>query len=149
MKKLSSQLHTIVLPPPAAATTTTNGSDHDHDHDHDHDYAAPHEVDATTRESLTQTLHTHMLNYSPGHTWYSDVWKFCSPHPAVVTEKHIQQLENLSEALSLAINDIVERWWSDTEARFPERMPLEPVEEELLRVCSCLTWTLIKITDCM
>ncbi|KGO76100.1 hypothetical protein PITC_006430 [Penicillium italicum] len=36
-------------------------------------------------------------------------------------------------ALRLAIEDIIQRWWTDEEAQFPQRMPLEPGEEDLLR----------------
>lgn len=47
---------------------------------------------------------------------------------------HQEQGRKLHEALGLAIEDIIERWWTDEEARFPQRMPLEPQEEDLLRV---------------
>jgi hypothetical protein len=40
----------------------------------------------------------------------------------------------LHEALTAGITDIVERWWTDPEARFPERMPLEKQEKDLLKV---------------
>jgi hypothetical protein len=44
-------------------------------------------------------------------------------------------MELLHEALVEALKNIVPRWFSDVEARFPERMPLEKDEEELLKVC--------------
>ncbi|KAB8201772.1 IucC family-domain-containing protein [Aspergillus parasiticus] len=37
------------------------------------------------------------------------------------------------EALAIALNNIVERWWKDEEANFPNRMPLEPQAEDLHR----------------
>ncbi|KMU86017.1 hypothetical protein CIHG_03548 [Coccidioides immitis H538.4] len=46
---------------------------------------------------------------------------------------HYQNIQALHEALVLAITNIVERWWTDSVAKFPERMPLEPQEEDLLR----------------
>ncbi|CAG8195405.1 unnamed protein product [Penicillium salamii] len=55
------------------------------------------------------------------------------PHPLLITDKHQDTFEKLAKALDLAIQDIVERWWTDEEARFPLRMPLEPQEEGLLR----------------
>lgn len=56
------------------------------------------------------------------------------PHPVLITERHHEELSELHRALNLAIEDIIERWWSDEQAQFPQRMPLEPGEEELLRV---------------
>ncbi|OJJ32900.1 hypothetical protein ASPWEDRAFT_174330 [Aspergillus wentii DTO 134E9] len=116
MKKPSSNLHTIILP-------SKQGEQ----------YVHPTDSDPTTRQSLIETLHANMLNCSPPHTWTGDIYQTCSPHPVLVTPRHKQQVEVLSEALSAAIIDIVNRWWKDTEARFPERMPIEPFEEDLLR----------------
>ncbi|KZL80922.1 hypothetical protein CI238_06647 [Colletotrichum incanum] len=42
-------------------------------------------------------------------------------------------MQDLHNALTIAVIDIVQRWWTDEDARFPERMPLEPKEEELLK----------------
>jgi hypothetical protein len=41
----------------------------------------------------------------------------------------------LHGALSAALTDIVERWWTATDARFPDRMPLLKKEEDRLKVC--------------
>lgn len=57
-----------------------------------------------------------------------------SPHPVLITQRHHEELHELHLALSLAIKDIIERWWTDEQAQFPQRMPLEPGEEDLLRV---------------
>ena len=51
-----------------------------------------------------------------------------------MSEQHIKDLKELHEALALAINNIVKRWWRDEEAAFPERMPLDEHEESLLKV---------------
>ncbi|KAK2591280.1 hypothetical protein QQS21_011032 [Conoideocrella luteorostrata] len=48
-------------------------------------------------------------------------------------EQHQQQLAELHEALTIAVTDIVRRWWTDNTARYPERMPLDSQEEELLQ----------------
>ncbi|CAG8359023.1 unnamed protein product [Penicillium salamii] len=56
------------------------------------------------------------------------------PQPILITARHHEELSELHQALNLAIEDIVERWWSDEQAQFPQRMPLEPGEEDLLRV---------------
>lgn len=56
------------------------------------------------------------------------------PCPVLTTQRYDDDLRNLHLALKLAIEDIIKRWWTDEEARFPLRMPLEPEEEDLLRV---------------
>lgn len=119
MKKPSSALHTIVLP-------STAGEQH----------VSPQDSDAATRQALVNTLRSNMLKCSPPETWGAgDIYETCSPHPVLITPAHKKQLESLSGALATAIFDIVDRWWSDAESRFPERMPVEPFEEDLLRVC--------------
>lgn len=50
-------------------------------------------------------------------------------------KRHHNQLVLFHESIVIAIADIVKRWFSDKEARFPERMPLLKDEEELLQVC--------------
>ncbi|CAG8254893.1 unnamed protein product [Penicillium nalgiovense] len=55
------------------------------------------------------------------------------PCPVLTTQRYDDDLRNLHLALKLAIEDIIKRWWTDEEARFPLRMPLEPEEEDLLR----------------
>lgn len=122
MKKPSSALHTILLP-------STAGEQH----------VSPQDSDAATRQALINELHCNMLKCSPSETWGAgDIYQTCSPHPVLITPAHRKQLQSLSEALSTAIIDVVNRWWSDTEARFPERMPIEPFEEDLLQVCLSL-----------
>ncbi|CRL31259.1 unnamed protein product [Penicillium camemberti] len=117
MKQPSSALHTILLP-------STAGKQH----------VSPQDSDAATRQALINELHCNMLKCSPPETWGAgDIYQTCSPHPVLITPAHRKQLQSLSEALSTAIIDVVNRWWSDTEARFPDRMPIEPFEEDLLR----------------
>lgn len=56
-----------------------------------------------------------------------------NPHPVVLPKQFMERLENFHEALALALDNIIERWWNDTEADFPARMPLEPWAEALLQ----------------
>lgn len=56
-----------------------------------------------------------------------------SPHPVLISQRHHEELQELHRSLNLAIEDIIERWWTDEEAQFPQRMPLEPQEEDILR----------------
>lgn len=67
-------------------------------------------------------------------SWPAGSLNASSPHPVLITQRHHEELHELHLALSLAINDIIERWWTDEQAQFPHRMPLEPEEEDLLRV---------------
>ncbi|KPM41505.1 hypothetical protein AK830_g5103 [Neonectria ditissima] len=53
-------------------------------------------------------------------------------HPTVLPMKFLKNLERFREALALALDSIIDRWWTDEEADFPSRMPLEP-RVDLLR----------------
>ncbi|KAF7158595.1 hypothetical protein CNMCM5623_003655 [Aspergillus felis] len=84
-------------------------------------------------EEEHETLQTSLLRLCPAHLWYQGSHATSCPRPILVTPEHQGQLLALHTALAAAITDIVERWWTDSEARFPERMPLQKAEEELLR----------------
>ncbi|KAJ7824264.1 hypothetical protein B0H14DRAFT_3088793 [Mycena olivaceomarginata] len=66
-------------------------------------------------------------------TWPKDSHLACSPHPILIDPQHDAAVRAIHEALVLAITSIVERWWTDSKANFPQRMPLEPQEEALLQ----------------
>ncbi|PYH92778.1 hypothetical protein BO71DRAFT_15914 [Aspergillus ellipticus CBS 707.79] len=55
-----------------------------------------------------------------------------SPNPLLVPEQFRGDAAKLHEALVIGLTSIVERWWTDEQAAFPCRMPLEPHEEDLL-----------------
>ncbi|KAI1035213.1 hypothetical protein LB504_005808 [Fusarium proliferatum] len=74
-----------------------------------------------------------LLKACPANLWHKGSYTAGCPRPVLVGRYHQQQLKNLHEALTAAITDVVQRWWSDRDARFPERMPLEAKEEELLQ----------------
>jgi|SRR5580704_12898284 hypothetical protein len=59
-----------------------------------------------------------------------------SPLPILVPGDFVNRLEVLGDILCRAIVSIVERWWTDSDAKFPERMPLLPHQEALLKVGS-------------
>jgi hypothetical protein len=75
-----------------------------------------------------------LLQRCPPNLWPGEAYKTTCPRPILIQEKHQQHLQDLHEALTAAITDIVERWWADEDAGFPERMPLETSEEDLLQV---------------
>ncbi|KPM41729.1 hypothetical protein AK830_g4830 [Neonectria ditissima] len=84
---------------------------------------------AQEHEKIQATL----LAKCPAHLWHNDSYRAACPRPILIDTCHQQQLEELHEALTAAITDIVQRWWTDRDARFPERMPLEREEEKLLQ----------------
>lgn len=59
-----------------------------------------------------------------------------SVYPMLSDKDFLRQLREFHQALTKAIVNIVERWWDDSIAGFPSRMPLEPRVEEVLKV-SC------------
>lgn len=67
--------------------------------------------------------------------WHINSRSTLISRPVLVSSGHQRQWKELNNALVSAITDIVERWWTDSVSRFPERMPLKPAEEDLLRVC--------------
>ncbi|KAJ5753304.1 hypothetical protein N7520_010221, partial [Penicillium odoratum] len=69
----------------------------------------------------------------PQFGWPLDAHLQSCPHPMRMNTQHTNSLKELHEALVIAINHIVERWWKDEEAAFPTRMPLEEHEERLLQ----------------
>lgn len=100
--------------------------------------------DAVGFESVSKKLDTDLLNNARGtyktrlekcsSAWPAGSVNAGSPHPVLITQRHHEELQELHRALNLAIEDIIERWWTDEQAQFPQRMPLEPQEEDLLRV---------------
>ncbi|KAK6224466.1 hypothetical protein QIS74_02793 [Colletotrichum tabaci] len=84
-----------------------------------------HQQEADLREAL--------LRLCPENLWHDGSYSAGCPRPILVGEYHQRQMEDLHEALTTAIIDIVQRWWTDDDARFWERMPLEAEEEDLLK----------------
>ncbi|TKW49876.1 hypothetical protein CTA1_2437 [Colletotrichum tanaceti] len=74
-----------------------------------------------------------LLRLCPEDLWHDGSYSAGCPRPILVGESHQKQMRDLHEALTTAIVDIVQRWWTDDDARFWERMPLEADEEELLK----------------
>ncbi|GFF51610.1 hypothetical protein IFM46972_09341 [Aspergillus udagawae] len=56
-----------------------------------------------------------------------------SPHPILMPRSFIEHLKEFQHLLFVAISNILDRWWDDSEADFPGRMPLEPHEESVLK----------------
>jgi hypothetical protein len=55
------------------------------------------------------------------------------PFNICITRDFARKVESVHRLLDRALVDIVERWYTDAQADFPARMPLEAHEEDLLR----------------
>lgn len=92
-----------------------------------------------------ESFRNSLLQRCPAHLWPGRAYETACPRPILINKTHQRLLEDLHEALVIAITDIVERWWIDDDARFPERMPLEKQEEDVLRV-SLILFTSSRLT---
>lgn len=70
-----------------------------------------------------------------GHSgpWPPGLVEATQPIPIFLPRYRMNELKNLTESLHAAVCDIVERWWTDLDARFWERMPIDPKAEAVLR----------------
>ncbi|KAJ5608759.1 hypothetical protein N7528_009326 [Penicillium herquei] len=97
----------------------------------DFSFVSSEEPDADTVTKVRATYIARLKACSS--SWPAGSLDASCPHPVLITERHHEELSELHCALNLAIENIIERWWSDEKAQFPQRMPLEPGEEDLLR----------------
>ncbi|KAL3435228.1 hypothetical protein BDV09DRAFT_185180 [Aspergillus tetrazonus] len=56
-----------------------------------------------------------------------------SPHPILTDKTFLLLMKYTHDALAKAVVSIVDRWWADTDAMFPTRMPLEAPAEAALQ----------------
>jgi hypothetical protein len=91
------------------------------------------EINETSLDEQHEKLQATLLGLCPAHLWHNGSYSAGCPRPILINKHHQQRLERLHEALVISITDIVQRWWSDGDARFPERMPLRREEEDLLK----------------
>jgi hypothetical protein len=103
------------------------------------EHALTESTEAATYRQEQDIHESCLLKLCPAETWHKDSYRNGCARPILITQHHQQQLEELHEALTLAITDVVQRWWTDDAAQLPQRMPLPKEEEELLQV-SCLSW---------
>ncbi|GAA86981.1 taurine catabolism dioxygenase TauD [Aspergillus luchuensis IFO 4308] len=80
-----------------------------------------------------EAIQESLLRFCSDKSWNNSSRSAFMPRPILVSSEHQRQWKELNNALVSAITDIVERWWTDSVSKFPERMPLDPVEEDLLR----------------
>lgn len=65
--------------------------------------------------------------------WASGFPQRLAPFQICIDRPFADRVHDIHKLLRKALVDIVERWYSDTKAKFPSRMPLESHEEELLQ----------------
>ncbi|KAK5994565.1 NRPS-independent siderophore synthetase rfs-like protein [Cladobotryum mycophilum] len=93
----------------------------------------PSQVDRNTRTLERETLHDNLLKYSQQYGELGGASQRINPHPALVPRQFLEDLELFHDALIPALANIIERWWKDSEANFPRRMPVDPQVEDLLK----------------
>jgi hypothetical protein len=92
------------------------------------------ERQVTSSQKEDAYFHQRLLGLCTATLWPHDSYAAGCPRPILVQKHHNQQLEVLHAALSAALTDIIERWWTDKDAHFPDRMPLLKREEDILKV---------------
>ncbi|KAJ6185719.1 hypothetical protein N7519_007020 [Penicillium mononematosum] len=93
----------------------------------------PEQVHAETRIRESEALQKRLADFVGPYGALPGAAKRLNPHPALLPWQFVKELETFNEALAIALNNIVERWWRDKEADLPSRMPLEAHVEELLQ----------------
>ncbi|KAL7786725.1 hypothetical protein V8C37DRAFT_391856 [Trichoderma ceciliae] len=80
-----------------------------------------------------ETLEAQLMRLCPPRLWPKGSYNNSCPRPILINEQHQQQLRELHTALVASVTDIVDRWWFDTAAELPKRMPLGRKEEDILK----------------
>ncbi|KAL3480804.1 hypothetical protein BJX99DRAFT_254137 [Aspergillus californicus] len=70
------------------------------------------------------------LTQQPGHNPTEET---LFPHPVLTDKSFLVRMRHTHDALVKAVVNIVHRWWTDTDANFPARLPLEKHVEEVLQ----------------
>ncbi|KAF4331646.1 hypothetical protein FBEOM_14596 [Fusarium beomiforme] len=87
----------------------------------------------TRRAKELEIFRKHLYADAKGGELAFGIEERISPHVIAVSDPLFSRLEQLHILLGRVFIDIVDRWFTDEQARFPERMPLDPSEEELLK----------------
>lgn len=95
----------------------------------------PYAGGATSPEAYAEELQEFRENLLKSCAqWPHGIDLTANPFPILVSRNLTAHLARLSEILSRSITNIVERWWIDGDRNFPERMPVSPRQEAILRV---------------
>lgn len=93
-------------------------------------------VDASyeDRKCAEEAYYPVIFQYTGGPANLPYELRYMTPNPILISDRFLADLRLFHDALAIALNNIVQRWFTDKEAAFPSRMPLEPHEEDLLQV---------------
>ncbi|KAH6603992.1 hypothetical protein Trco_007438 [Trichoderma cornu-damae] len=91
------------------------------------------DADETFYKQEHETQQAKLTRSCPSHLWPKGSYTTSCPRPVLINKQHRQQLQELSDALVASVTDIVDRWWFDTAAELPKRMPLGQKEQEILK----------------
>lgn len=86
------------------------------------------------RKRAEEAYYPVIFQYTGGLTHLPYELRYMTPHPLLISDQFLADLRLFHDALAIALSNIVQRWFTDKEAAFPTRMPLEPHEEDLLLV---------------
>lgn len=93
------------------------------------------DASAEDRNRAEEVYYPVILQYTGGPANLPYELRYMTPNPILISNQFLKSLREFHNALSIALTNIVERWFTDEKAAFPTRMPLEQHEEDLLRVC--------------
>ena len=91
------------------------------------------------RKHAEEVYYPVIFQYTGGPAHLPHGPRYMTAHPLLISDQFLADLRLFHEALALALSNIVQRWFTDKEAAFPTRMPLEPHEEDLLLVLSYIS----------
>ncbi|KAL7929960.1 Clavaminate synthase-like protein [Trichoderma chlorosporum] len=91
------------------------------------------EADGALYRREHEKLTAKLMRLCPPSLWPLGSHMTSCPRPILINEHHQSMLQELSDALVASVTDIVNRWWFDTAAEFPKRMPLGEKEQQLLK----------------
>ncbi|XEV01776.1 hypothetical protein FSHL1_007063 [Fusarium sambucinum] len=93
----------------------------------------PEQASVQNRLMEAGAMNQALLQNTQHHGQLPQLTKRLSPHPFILPMDFVSNLVTFHEALALALDNIIERWWKDQDADFPNRMSFEPRVESLLR----------------
>lgn len=88
------------------------------------------------RKRAEEVYYSVIYQYTGGPANLPYELRYMTPSPILVSDRFLEDLREFHDALAIALSNIVARWFTDREAGFPKRMPLEQHEEDLLQVIS-------------
>ena len=99
----------------------------------------PADVPIKHRQELHDQFQAGLIEWNDGSPLKLNLNQYFVPLFMHTNTKQVSQLKAIQSALNKAVVHVVENWWTDKEANYPKRMPIETHQEKLLKVSlSCL-----------